>query len=637
MSLLQQIKQPVDIKKLDESDLPILAAEIREKIIQTTSKNGGHIGPNLGVVELTIALHRTFSTPNDSFIFDVSHQGYVHKLLTGRNDRRFNNIRLSNGLSGFLNMQESCHDAFGAGHAGTALSAALGIAKARDLNNSDEHVIAICGDASFTCGVTLEALNNIPHSTKKLIVILNDNKWSIAKNVGAFSKYFNELITNPLYNKINDNLENILSKIPGGKNIIKWGSRWKQETKNLLFAPTIFEKFGLRYIGPIDGHDFKQLNHYLNFAKNATQPVLLHVLTTKGKGYNIALENPERFHGASPFNVESGENSSNESPYPKYQDVVGSTITKLAKRDSKIIGITAAMPSGTGLNILASTLPKQFFDVGIAEEHAVLFAAGMATKGFHPICAIYSTFLQRAYDQIIHDVAIQNLPILFCLDRAGLSPNDGATHHGLFDISYLRPIPNCLIMAPRNESILADMIKTALSYKGPSFVRYPRGKGTGVKMAEEPTTIIIGKGERINKAIDIDIWALGSMFQLGKELVALFKEYDISAGLFDPQFIKPIDESALVNATSTVKLIITLEDNVLNGGFGSAILETLDKNKINCPLERFGWNDVFVDHGSSVKFLRETQGLDLESIFKKSLKSYQAITMTNASKTRKSE
>ncbi|HKK18732.1 MAG TPA: 1-deoxy-D-xylulose-5-phosphate synthase, partial [Opitutales bacterium] len=439
MSLLENIKSPEDVKRLDGEQLTELAEEVRERIIATTSKNGGHIGPNLGVVELTIGLHRVFDTPKDKFVFDVSHQGYIHKLLTGRNDDSFDKIRLNGGLSGFLSRQESEHDAFGAGHAGTALSAALGMAKVRDLNGSDENIVAVCGDAAFTCGITMEALNNVASTTKRLIIILNDNKWSIAKNVGALPRYFNELITSPVYNRLNDDIEHLLHKVPGGESLINFGSKWKKETKDFFVSSSLFEKFDVRYIGPIDGHDLKQVEHYLEFAKGAEQPVLLHVLTTKGKGYDVALKSPERFHGASPFDVETGKATpSPAGTPPKYQDVMGQTLVKLAKDNKKVVGITAAMPSGTGLNILEKELPGQFHDVGIAEEHAVLFAGGMASSGHRPVCAIYSTFLQRAYDQIIHDIALQNLPVLFCLDRAGLSPNDGATHHGLFDIAYLR-------------------------------------------------------------------------------------------------------------------------------------------------------------------------------------------------------
>ena len=631
MSLLDSIKGPEDVQSLKEHELPILASEIRDRIIQVTSKNGGHVGPNLGVVELTIALHRVFSSPKDSFLFDVSHQGYVHKLLTGRNDARFDALRKDGGLSGFLNQQESEHDAFGAGHAGTALSAALGMATARDLNGSDEHVVAVCGDAAFTCGVTLEALNNVTQSTQKLIIILNDNKWSIAKNVGALSKYFNELITNPIYNRINDDLERFLQKIPGGRKIIKLGAKWKRETKDFLISSSIFEKFGIRYIGPIDGHDQKQLEYYLEFAKNANQPVLLHVLTTKGNGYNVAIENPERFHGTSPFRIDSGKAAqTTEKASLKYQGVMGRTLTKLAKEDKKVVGITAAMPSGTSLNLLEKELPDQFFDVGIAEEHAVLYAAGMASKGFHPVCAIYSTFLQRAYDQIIHDVAIQNLPVLFCMDRAGLSANDGSTHHGLFDISYLRPIPNCLIMAPSNEDEMADMIKTGLNYKGPAFIRYPRGEGPGKPLKETPQALELGISERAKAGNEIDIWALGAMFDLGEKLALRLSEHNITAGLINPRFIKPIDENAIISSANKSKLIVTLEDSVIKGGFGSAVLEVINDNAINCPVERIGWPDKFIDHGTSVQQLRDSVNLDLESILEKVILRFQDIKEKDA-------
>ena len=531
MSLLAQIQSPDDVKKLTLEELPQLAQEIRERVIATTSKNGGHVGPNLGVVELTIGLHRVFNTPEDRFCFDVSHQGYIHKLLTGRNDERFDYIRTSDGYSGFLTRAESEHDAFGAGHAGTALSAALGMAVARDKRGTAEHVVALCGDAAFTCGITMEALNNVAGSTKRLIIILNDNKWSIAKNVGALSRYFNELITTPIYNRLNDDIESLLQKIPGGESIIKFGTKWKQETKDFFVSSSLFEKFGIRYIGPIDGHDQKQVEHYLEFAKNAEQPVLLHILTEKGRGYNVAIENPERFHGASPFDVKTGKGvpSASGTP-PKYQDVMGETLVKLAHADKKVVGITAAMPSGTGLNILEKELPNQFFDVGIAEEHAVLFAAGMATSGYHPICAIYSTFLQRAYDQIIHDVALQKLPVLFCMDRAGLSPNDGATHHGLFDLSYLRCVPGIVVMAPANEDELADMMATGLAYQGAAFIRYPRGNAVGIPIKEKPEAIEVGKAQRLQSGSDIDIWAIGAMVADAEKLARCLSENGIEAG-----------------------------------------------------------------------------------------------------------
>ena len=619
MALLERIQSPDDVKKLNDEELPLLAAEIRKRILAATSKNGGHIGPNLGVVELTIGLHRVFNTPKDRFVFDVAHQGYVHKLLTGRNDERFDKIRQSGGLSGFLSRNESEHDAFGAGHAGTALSAALGMAVARDKRNSDEHVVALCGDAAFTCGITMEALNNVATSTKRLIIILNDNKWSIAKNVGALPRYFNELITNPIYNRLHGNVGSVLQKIPGGQFVMELGSKWKKETKDFFVPSSLFEKFNVRYIGPIDGHDHEQIEYYLKFAKEAKQPILLHVLTTKGKGYEIAIKNPEYFHGASPFDIQTGKSlaSGNGSDAPKYQDVMGKTLVKLAKKDKMIFGITAAMPSGTGLNLLEKELPKQFLDVGIAEEHAVLCAAGMATSGFHPVCAIYSTFLQRAYDQIIHDVALQNLPVLFCMDRAGLSPNDGATHHGLFDLSYLRCVPNTVIMAPADEDELADMIATGISHKGPAFVRYPRGKGLGVPIKEFPQTIEIGKAQRIRPAGEVEIWAIGAMVSDALDLADRLEQHGIQAGVINARFVKPLDTQMLLESTKVSKLIVTLEDNVLMGGFGSAILEALQENNCSHPVERFGWSDKFVDHASSVAELRTSLDETLNKLLSK--------------------
>ena len=621
MSLLERMQSPGDVKDLSPKELPQLAEEIRRKIISTTAANGGHVGPNLGVVELTIGLHRIFNTPADRIVFDVSHQGYAHKLLTGRNHERFDKLRQTGGLSGFLNREESTHDAFGAGHAGTALSAALGMAAARDKRGSSEHVVAVCGDAAFTCGITMEALNNIATSTKRLVIILNDNKWSIAKNVGAISRYFNDLITNPIYNRLNNDIETLLQKVPGGESIIQFGSKWKRETKDFFVPSSLFEQYNVRYIGLIDGHDHKQLEHYLKFAKNADQPVLLHVLTTKGKGFDIAIKNPERFHGASPYDIETGKSvptPKTDTP-PKYQDTMGRSLVKLARKDKKVVGITAAMPSGTGLNLLEQELPEQFFDVGIAEEHAVLFAAGMATSGFHPVCAIYSTFLQRAFDQIVHDVALQKLPILFCIDRAGLSPNDGATHHGLFDIGYLRIVPHCVLMAPSNEAELADMMATGLDYQGPAFIRYPRGNALGVPLKNQPEPIEIGKAQRLQEAGEVDLWAIGSMVQDAGQLAARLSEHGIRAGVVNARFAKPLDTELLLESAKTSKLIVTLEDHVITGGFGTAVMEALQANNCLLPVERLGWPDTFIEHGSTVGTLRAGVGLDPGSMLERIL------------------
>ena len=615
-SLLEKIKQPNDLSLLDKTEITALAAEIRDRIIQVTSENGGHVGPNLGVVELSIALHLSFDSPRDKICWDVSHQGYVHKLLTGRNNAKFDKIRNSNGLSGFLNRFESDHDAFGAGHAGTALSAALGMAIARDCQQQDHHVLAVSGDAAFTCGITLEALNNISASTKRLILILNDNEWSIAKNVGALSKYFNELITNPIYTKLHKDAGSLLTRIPFGKQLIKLISKAKRDTKELLGPSSIFEKLGLRYIGPIDGHDIDSLTNYLNFAKEADHPIILHVLTKKGKGYPAALEEPEKWHGSGPFDKSSGKFIPSQKPKAaKYQDILGSSLVSLAKNDEKIVAITAAMPSGTGLSIFEKSIPERFFDVGIAEEHAVVLAAGMAAQGLKPVCAIYSTFLQRAYDPIIHDVCLQELPVTFCLDRAGLSPNDGPTHHGLFDLSYLRCIPNSIIMSPRNENEMQKMLVTAVNSGKPVFIRYPRGTGTGAKILNHPTEIEIGKAETIQFGDSVAIWALGNFVEtataIAKEIEAKFA---FQPTVVDARFVKPIDEKLLIEHTNNHKLIISMEDNVLCGGFGASLLEWKAVNEINIPILRFGWPDKFIDHGDSVKALRKLHGLDDSNI-----------------------
>jgi 1-deoxy-D-xylulose-5-phosphate synthase len=625
MSLLDQIQSPDNLKALSLKERKQLAEEIRERIIETTAHNGGHVGPNLGVVEISIGLHRVFNTPKDRFVFDVSHQAYVHKLLTGRNGKEFDKLRLDDGLSGFMNRAESPHDSFGAGHAGTALSAALGMATARDKRGTDEHVVAVCGDAAFTCGITMEALNNVASTTKRLVIILNDNEWSIAKNVGALSRYFNDLITNPIYNRLNDDIEAFLKKVPGGESIIKFGAKWKRETKDFFVSSSLFETYGLRYIGPIDGHDLEQVEQYLKFAKSSEQPILLHLHTTKGKGYDVALENPERFHGATPFDIKTGKGmpQAPNTP-PKYQDVMGTTLTQLAREDKNIVGITAAMPSGTGINILEKELPEQTFDVGIAEEHAVLFAAGMATSGFHPVCAIYSTFLQRAIDPIIHDVALQKLPVLFCMDRAGLSPNDGATHHGLFDISYLRSVPYCVLMAPSNEDELADMIATGLNYDGPAFIRYPRGNAVGKAIKPKPEILPLGKAERLQPLGQIDIWAYGTMLADAEVLAESLRTEGYTVGLVNARFAKPLDTAALLNSAENSELIVTLEDHVISGGFGSAVLEALQEANSNCPMHRLGWPDEFIEHGSSVSALRAQHGLDPKSLFQSVLKRAQA-------------
>jgi len=614
--ILETIHGPADVKALAPGQLPQLAQEIREEIIAVTAKNGGHVGPNLGVVELTLALHRVFDTPNDQFVFDVAHQGYVHKLLTGRQGTFFRGLRQSGGASGFLYRAESPHDSFGAGHAGTALSAALGMATARDLRGSSEHVVAVCGDGAFTCGVTLEALNNIVGSTKRLIVILNDNEWSIAKNVGAISTYLNRLSTSKTYNKLHHDIEGFFKSFPAGESLNRVYHKWKRETKDFFVESSLFEKFGLRYLGPVDGHDLDALQKNLEFARHADVPVLIHVLTKKGKGLEAALAQPEKFHGLGSFDPTTGESKATApGTPPNLQDVFGHALVRFAKANPKILGITGAMPSGTGLIHLANEVPKQFFDVGIAEEHAVLFAAGLATKGFRPVCAIYSTFLQRAYDQVIHDVALQNLPVTFCMDRAGLSPADGPTHHGLFDISYLRCVPGATVMQPKDEDELVDMLHTSLQLPGPGFIRYPRGAGTGAKIKAQPVALPIGQAEVLRDGTQIMIWALGPMIAEALALAErLAREEQLSVGVVNARFIKPLDRKLLLSQATLVPLIVTMEDHVLAGGFGSAVLEALQDAECPTAVERIGWPDKFVEHGSSNAILRSSYGLAPDDI-----------------------
>lgn len=620
--LLTNIHGPADVKALPAEHLPHLAQEIRDEIISVTSATGGHVGPNLGVVELSLALHRVFSTPEDQFVFDVSHQGYVHKLLTGRNGETFRKLRQTGGTSGFLYRRESPHDAFGAGHAGTALSAALGMATARDLRGTDEHVVAVCGDAAFTCGITMEALNNVVASTKRLIVILNDNEWSIAKNVGAMAKYLNRLSTNPTYNKVHGDLEKFFTSLPGGHDMHRVYMKWKRETKDFFVESSLFEKFGLRYLGPIDGHDIEELEKNLEFAKNCDTPILIHVVTTKGKGLDAAIAHPERFHGGGAYDPETGESlKSGPGGPPTYQDVFGHALTRFARKDKRIVGITGAMPSGTGLCHLAEALPKQFFDVGIAEEHAVLFAAGLATKGIRPVVGIYSTFLQRAYDQIIHDVCLQNLSVTFCMDRAGLSPSDGPTHHGLFDLSYLRCVPHAVVMQPKDEDELVDMLHSSIEHEGPAFIRYPRGAATGATIKKEATPIPFGEAEVLREGTQIMLWALGPMVPQALELSErLGIEENLSVGVVNARFAKPLDRDLLLKNASEVPLIVTMEDHVVTGGFGSAVIETLQESGSLTSVERIGWPDKFVEHGSSMDILREAYGLSPDAIYTRILK-----------------
>jgi 1-deoxy-D-xylulose-5-phosphate synthase len=608
-TLLESIHSPADLKRLNFAQMAELAEEIRVFLIQTLSKTGGHLGPNLGVVELTLALHTVFNTPEDKLLFDVSHQAYIHKMLTGRLER-MDTIRQPGGLNGFMLRTESEHDCYGAGHAGTALSAALGMAVARDLAGGKEHVIAVAGDAAFTNGISFEALNNIAEQTKRLIVVLNDNEWSIDRNVGAIARYFHKIVTNEHYKSLHDSAHRIIERV-GGKTAAEVARRAEEAAKSLLWPSILFEEFGLQYYGPIDGHNLPLLVETFKFLKAETNhPVLLHVLTQKGRGFQPALDLQKKFHGLGPFDPETGETK----PVGQltYAEVFANTLVGLANNDERIVAITAAMPSGTGLDLFRPHHPKRFFDVGIAEEHAVVFAAGMATRGFRPVCAIYSTFLQRAFDCIVHDVALQKLPVLFCMDRAGLSGDDGPTHHGLFDIAYLRGVPEMVLMAPRDEDELADMMATALQLPGPSAIRYPRGVGPGVARKAEPQLIPVGKAEVLKDGSDVAILGLGPMTTLAEELAERLEREGFSAAVINPRFIKPLDREMLAEYAGRVSAFVTFEDHVKMGGFGSAVIEALQELGSAVPVVRIGWPDHFIEHGK-VDDLRAKYGLTVDA------------------------
>jgi 1-deoxy-D-xylulose-5-phosphate synthase len=606
-ALLESIHSPADLKCLSLAQMTELAGEIREFLIQTLSKTGGHLGPNLGVVELTLALHTVFNTPADKLLFDVSHQAYVHKILTGRLER-FETIRQPGGLNGFMLRTESEHDCYGAGHAGTALSAALGMAVARDLSGGNGHVIAVAGDAAFTNGISFEALNNIGEQTKRLIVVLNDNEWSIDRNVGAIARYFHKIVTNEHYKNLHDQARRIVEKL-GGKTAVTLARKAEEAAKSMLWPSIMFEEFGLEYFGPLDGHNLPLLLETFKFLKTADHPVLLHVLTQKGRGFQPALDGQKKFHGLGPYDPETGKTK--PAGQLTYSEVFANTLVKLASEDQKIVAITAAMPNGTGLDLFRPHHPKRYFDVGIAEEHAVVFAAGMATQGYRPVCAIYSTFLQRAFDPIVHDVCLQKLPVLFCMDRAGLSGDDGPTHHGLFDIAYLRGIPEIVLMAPKDEDELADMMKTAVQLPGPSAIRYPRGLVAGVARKAEPQVLPVGVAEVLQDGSDVAILGLGPMVELARELAGRLEHDGYSAAIINPRFVKPLDRDMLELYSRRVAAFVTFEDHVKMGGFGSAVIEALDEMGSAVPVVRIGWPDRFIEHGK-IDDLRARYGVSVD-------------------------
>jgi len=595
--VLSKIESPRDLDGLSLAELNQLAGEIRQQIIETVSTNGGHLAPSLGVVELTIALHRTFKTPEDKIIWDVGHQCYAHKIITGRR-QEFNTLRQFKGLSGFPNPGESEHDAFITGHSSTSVSAALGMAVARDLSGKKNSVIAVIGDGAMTAGISFEALNHAGHLKSDLIVVLNDNEMSIAPNVGALSRYLNRMRTDRKYSRGKEEIEQLLLRIPSvGPRVVHAVERIKDSLKYLVMPGMFFEELGFTYLGPAQGHSIADLLKILEQAKATRGPALVHVLTCKGKGYAPAEAKADKFHGIGPFSIDTGLTISKVSA-PSYTDVFGQTLVQLAKEDDRIVAITAAMPQGTGLAEFAKTFPDRFFDVGIAEQHAVTLGAALASEGFRPVVAIYSTFLQRAYDQVLHDVCLQKLPVTLALDRGGLVGEDGPTHHGTFDYAYLRPMPGMVVMAPADEGELRHMLKTAIYSNGPAAIRYPRGDGRGVSLEDEPAEIPIGKAVVLREGGEVALVAIGSMVEVALLAAQELEQQGVSTAVINARFVKPLDEKCIAGYAAGARLLITLEEHVLQGGFGSSVLEML--NSLEVPDPRvlcFGIGDTFVEHG----------------------------------------
>lgn len=628
MRYLDKVESPQDIKSLKVEELYNLGKEIREYMLEVLHKTGGHVGPNLGSVELTLALHYVFDSPRDKIIWDVGHQAYPHKIITGRREK-FKTIRQFGGISGFLKREESPHDIFGAGHASTALSAALGFAVGRDLIGDNYHVVAVVGDGALTGGMALEALNNIGHLKPNLIIILNDNEMSIAENVGALSNYLASLVTSSAYNRLKDEVWDLLGRIP----IKSLSNRARETIKRLkdaietLLVPTIlFEELGIRYVGPLNGHDIGKMVDTFEKAKNLRGPTLIHILTKKGKGYKPAEENPELFHGLGPFDLETGKPIKKEGP-PAYSKVYGETLVKMAEKNDRIVAITAAMTLGTGLKTFRERFKDRFFDVGIAEQHAVTFSAGLALQGLIPFTTIYSTFLQRAFDQIIHDVALQKIPVRFAIDRAGLVGEDGPTHHGAFDLSYLRLIPNMVVMAPKDENELVRMMKTAELYnEGPIAFRYPRGSGVGVKIEEEPSPIPIGRGEVLREGVDFTVIAIGSMVYPSLEAIMALEKEGVYGTLINARFVKPLDGNLILEHVERgTKLVVTVEENTIIGGLGDAVLSFLKTLRIDVPFIKIGIPDRFIEHGKRDILLKHL-GLNGEGIKKRIRKELEALT-----------
>ena len=613
---LKNINSPVDLKKLKREHLPALAEEIRDTLLQGISKTGGHLGSNLGVVELTLAMHYVFDSPIDKFVWDVGHQSYVHKLLTGRRDQ-FDSLRQYKGLCGFSKREESEHDHWNVGHGGTSITAALAFAKARDLKKEKNKIIAVIGDGSFTAGMAFEGLNHTGHLKPDLIVILNDNEMSISNNVGGMSKHLSQIMTGQVMTKIKKEVDQLLLSIPGiGKEVSNYAHRLDDLVTGMFIPGRLFEDLGFRYMGPLDGHDTNLLIDNLETASELKGPTLIHVITRKGKGYEVAEEKADVWHGAKPFDIATGEFKKGLKSPPAYTNVFADTLIELAKEDEKIIGITAAMPDGTGISKFGKVFPDRTFDVGMAEQHGVGFGGALSIEGFRPVIAIYSTFMQRAYDQIVHDIVGMNLPVTFAMDRAGIVGEDGATHQGLFDIAFLRTLPNMVIMAPKDENELRHMLKTSIYHPGPSSIRYPRGSGLGVEIDEEVKEIEVGKGEVIKDGKDLAIIAFGSMVDPSMKAAAMLEEKGFSVAVINARFAKPIDKSLIMEYAKKTGCLITTEEHSVQGGFGSAVLEVLQNFDERIPLKTkcIGVPDVLIEHGAT-GLIKKDLKLDPEGMF----------------------
>lgn len=599
-AILPRVNGPQDIRDLSIEQLEQLAGEVRERIIQVISRIGGHFGASMGSVDLTIALHHVLDTPTDKIIWDVGHQTYAHKILTGRNDS-FESIRQMGGLSGFPRRDESEYDVFAVGHASTSISAALGVAKARDIKGEKFRVCAVIGDGSMTGGLAFEGMNNVGSLGADMLVILNDNEMSISPNVGAMSRYFNRIITDHFYNQAKGDIEHMIQRIPAiGKRLLDLTHQVEAGAKEVILPGRLFENLGIRYIGPIDGHDLGMLARTLDRIKDYTGgPILLHVITRKGKGYEQSEKDPARWHAPGLFEPVTGEIAATSPGPPSYTDVFGEALSREADRDKRIVAITAAMTPGVGLENFADKYPDRFFDVGIAEGHAVVFSAALATEGLIPVCCIYSTFMQRAYDNVIHDVALQDLHVVFCLDRGGLVGEDGPTHHGVYDLSFLRTVPGLVIMGPKDEAELCDMVHTALEVcKGPVAIRYPRGRGQGVKIPENPNALEVGKAEVISEGKDVTLLAIGKMVSIAEEAAEILACDGLDVGVINMRFAKPIDAAAIRAAAENSRALFSLEDNSVVGGLGSAINETLAGLGLSANCHPFGIPDEFIQHGS---------------------------------------